>query len=183
MKVLGLDISSQTGWCVMEDGNLLQYGCLPYEIQSNEFPWGILKSAEEISDLIINKIQNTTCDKIIVERTVLGRARDSQALLESIHTLFQKKIKELDLDQKIHYIDVSLWRKKINLKLSKEDKENNKFINKAKEKVVKKNGKRIGKIGKKHVSVRYANEKFGLNLKLKNNNEADAINLASAFFI
>ena len=113
MKVLGLDISSQTGWCVMEDGNLLQYGCLPYEIQSNEFPWGILKSAEEISDLIINKIQNTTCDKIIVERTVLGRARDSQALLESIHTLFQKKIKELDLDQKIHYIDVSLWRKKI----------------------------------------------------------------------
>jgi hypothetical protein len=71
----------------------------------------------------------------------------------------------------LKYMDPSEWRKIVDLKLSKADKDNNK--------AVKKKEKR-GKITRKHLSVRMVNEKFGKSLKIKDNDEADAILLGFA---
>jgi hypothetical protein len=43
--------------------------------------------------------------------------------------------------------------------------------------------KKRGKIGKKHLSVRYVNDIFGLDFKIKDNDIADSICLASSYFI
>ena len=72
--------------------------------------------------------------------------------------------------------------------MTKEEKKQNAQIRKKKKAtgatVVKnEEGKRIGKIGKKHVNVRRANELFGLELKLKDEDRADAILLGYAYFI
>lgn len=37
MKILGLDIATNTGWCVLEDGKLLDYGMLNIPIEMNLF--------------------------------------------------------------------------------------------------------------------------------------------------
>lgn len=177
MKVLGLDISSNTGWCILEDRKLLEYGLIEYSIKSKDFPWGILQAAEENSELILEKIKSLTIDKIVIERTNLGRARDSQAFLEATHAYLMSKIKKLDFHDRIQYIDSSEWRKKMNLRLTDTDKKHNKEIKK---------GIKIlpvkGKISKKHLSVRMVNELYNLSFKLKHNDIADSILLANSYF-
>jgi hypothetical protein len=69
-------------------------------------------------------------------------------------------------------MDTSEWRKIVGLWMSKEDKKNNRQVS---------IGKKRGKITKKHLSVRMVNEKFNKSLKLKDNDEADAILLGLAY--
>ena len=68
-------------------------------------------------------------------------------------------------------MDPSQWRKILEMRLSKEQKENNKLVSK---------GVKRGRITKKHLSVEMANARFNLKLKLKDNDIADACNLAVA---
>ena len=75
---------------------------------------------------------------------------------------------------RVAYLDTTEWRRLVQLRLSEKDKENNKLAKKKK--------KGHTKITTKHLSVRLANETFGLKLLKKQNDEADAICLALAFF-
>jgi hypothetical protein len=56
--------------------------------------------------------------------------------------------------------------------MNKEDLKNNRDV---------KAGKKRGKISKKHLAVRMVNEKYGKKLKLKDNDEADAILMGQAY--
>lgn len=186
MVILSLDISSSTGWALFKEQNLINYGVIVQKHDDNSYPFGMLAWATKIVDNIVELIDNTSdIEKIIIERTNLGRQRDSQSLLESVHCILMQRVLEYGWSDKVVYIDTSQWRKTVGLKLSLEDKKQNKFIkesSKKGDKVVKQNGKRIGKVTKKHLSVRAVNNIFNLNLKLKENDISDAILLGFSYF-
>jgi hypothetical protein len=69
-------------------------------------------------------------------------------------------------------MDPSQWRKILEMRLSKDQKENNKLVSK---------GVKRGRVTKKHLSVNMTNTKFGLKLKLKDNDISDAILLGLAY--
>lgn len=180
MKVLGLDVSTHTGWAYFVDGKLQNFGLLNVEVEdfnihqgpekSPKYPLNVYKAAEDMALLIVDKIKELHPDKVVIENTVKGRNRGSQRLLEWIHKALMDHFFELGVD--FTYMDPSEWRKVLEMRLSKEDKKNNKTV---------RQGKKRGIIGKKHLSVRFANEFYDLKLKLKDENQADAICLGTAF--
>ncbi len=176
VRVLSLDIASSTGWAVMEDKKLLLYGLISFKIKKNEYPLGILEASQENADLIFQQILlHTDVDIIAIERTNMGRARNSQAFLEYSHAFLLAKIKDAGLIPKVSYIDTGKWRKAVGMVLTKEDKAHNK-ARRASKKV------KGGIISKKHLAVRMANEIFGLQLIQKNDDIADSLLIALSCF-
>jgi len=182
MYTLGLDISSHTGWALFKDSELVSYGILNTSAKSREFPWGIYQWAKQCADKINELCSNYFfVDKIIIEKTNLGKNREFQSFLEWIHFFVLHTFSFGSLKNKINYIDTSQWKKQLNLKLTKEQREQNKFVlkqHKNGQKNVLQNDKRIGKVTSKHLSVEFVNKEFNLNLKLKNNDIADAVCIA-----
>lgn len=185
MKVLSLDISTKTGWALFDVGQgikLLDYGLLLSKeegIKYDKFDANsiqlILKTVDNFSSLIKELIIKASPDLIVVEQTNLGRQRIVQKLLEWLHFCCISIVRDLSGDYP-SFIDSSEWRKIVNLKLTKEDKDRNKALKKCKGR---------GKINKKHLAVRIANELFKSNLKevlkMKDNDIADAILIGLAF--
>ena len=186
MKILALDISTKTGYCLFEDRNMITYGLLELPETQNdaikkiEYPWRYVIRSMELARLMYQKVEQYHPDIIVIEETNKGKNRYSQKLLEQIHLSFLTLIQPLGL--KVIYINTSEWRKILKIKASKEDKTNNKKVNEAKKKgVSKKEAGLKGKITIKHLTVRFINEFMGLFLKLEQHNEADAIALNLAF--
>jgi len=186
MIVLGLDLSSHTGWSLFKDGNLLGFGILNIKHQSDEYPWGIYDWAIKTADEILKVCaQYNFVDKFVIEQTNLGRNRIHQTFLEWLHFGILHKFFQNNLIEKIEYVDTFKWRKKLQLQLTKEQKKQNKFVvqqHQNGQKNVLQNGKRIGRVTPKHLAVAYANNTFSLNLKHKDNDMADAICIGHSFF-
>lgn len=181
VKVLALDLSTSPGWAILQDGKLLDYGNDSFKIEdfnvnnypnrSPKYPYNLVDAVEEVSDYIYNVYQSEeNIDYIVIENTVRGINRNTQRALEWVHLgVLNRFNNERD---KVKYLDPSEWRKIIDLRLSEEDKKNNKLV---KNKVIK------GKITHKHLSVRYVNNLFNKEFKLKDNDLCDAICIAVAF--
>lgn len=174
MIVIGLDLSTKAGYAIVNNGNLADFGLIKakdkkvYSIEDFNM---ILKS-KDISDGVYKILASYLPDSVFVEQTNSGRFRSSQKQLEFIHFAFLNScIEELGIPDKIKYIDTSRWRSVVGIKLSKEQKKHNKLV---------KNKFAKGKITPKHLAVKWVNEKFNLNLKLKDNDIADAICIAYA---
>lgn len=187
MKILSLDVSSKTGWAFFlreNDLHLEEYGLIETIKPNCEYPRQMLLWSKNAFVAIKGLIEEFDPDQIIIEETSKGSKNHlSQKFLEFVH--FQLATYIVSRNIPVHYFQTGTWRFIIGAKMNKTEKENNKKIKKAKEQgvsVVKnEDGKRIGRITKKHINVRLANETFGLNLKLKNNNEADAIGMGIAY--
>lgn len=185
IKILALDLSSSTGYAILEsklDGNvpyLGPYGSFKVAIKdfnvnkfpdrSPEYPFNIIDTSDEVAKRVLLLVQENNPDIIIIENTVKGRNRHTQRLLEWIHLSVLNSLHEYSA--KIKYIDPSEWRKIVGLYLSKDDKKHNTDVSK---------GKIRGKITRKHLSVRLVNDIMKLELKLKDDDIADAICLAYA---
>jgi Holliday junction resolvasome RuvABC endonuclease subunit len=189
-KLLGLDLSTNTGWCLIEDTSpkpiLLDYGLVQVDVETMLlYPWKYVDAAERLAEQLRLLIQKHNPDAIYIEETNGGgrASRFSQKLLEYIHIEVLKRIREhhLAAGVKINCIPAftissSSWRSAIKLRLTKEDKKNNSLISKAKSaKVSKKSLGVKGKITKKHLAVRYVNEFFGKEFKVKDNDICDAV--------
>jgi D-alanyl-D-alanine carboxypeptidase len=181
MKILSLDISSKSGWAIHNGDQLIDYGLIRVEIKdfnvnkdvnkSPEYPYNLLDAANEMGQRLLDIVLKTQPDKIVIENTVKGRNRHTQRLLEWMHKEITENLRSKNI--KFYYLDPSEWRSILEIKLSNEDKKNNKLV---------KSGKKRGKITKKHLSVRAANDLYSLNLKIKDNDIADAICLGRAFY-
>lgn len=204
MRVLALDISTNTGWALLEG----EMGQIPRIVETGtisndkpvsdfgEFPWNTVLAAESIASRLLGLIHRTvTLDFIVIEQTNKpGRFgnRYSQKLLEFIHCLLLSDLKEMvkfksiDRPLQVVYVNTSDWRRIVGANLTKADKALNVKVRKLKKsgdkEALKKLGVR-GKIGKKHTVIRYVNQTFGLNLKMKDNDTADAIGQGVAFFL
>jgi hypothetical protein len=184
MRVLALDASTKTGWALFDDGRLLQSGALkPVKIRnfnvndknaqkSDDYPYNIVDAAAEEVSLIHDLIQQKwPLDIVVVENTNKGKNRHTQRVLEFIHHEMLLDFRDYSL-VKMKYMDTSEWRSIVGLWMSKDDLKNNKEV---------RAGKKRGKISKKHLAVRMVNDRFGKALKLKDNDEADAILMGLAY--
>ena len=188
MKILTLDVSSHIGWAFFRRKesllNLQDYGTISVERPKDlPYPEWMLEWTHQIFDEVEDLIETFKPDVLVIEETSKGSKNHlSQKMLEWIHYQLATLIVEKGVDCK--YFMTGEWRVLVGAKMTKAEKDQNKKIKTANQKgvrVVKENGKRIGKVTKKHVNVRIANEKFGLKLLMKHNNEADAICLGIAY--
>jgi len=196
-RVLALDISSKTGFSFFlssdKDFSLEEYGQIPKSSEPLEpYPGSYVTWAYQVFAAILALIEKYTPNVLVIEETSGGsKSAYSQKILEYIHFLVARYIKESGI--KSVYFQTETWRRIVGCKMTKNEKDQNKKIKGAKKqnpdiRVVKnESGKRIGKIGRKHVNVRVANELLGKFLKepfiLANEDEADACLLGMAYHI
>lgn len=178
MKVLAFDLSTKTGWALFEDEELKDKGLTSVFVKdfnvnqrpekSESYPYNIVDSANKMAANVYGICIIKKPDLVVIENTVKGRNRHTQRILEFIHKAVLDKLRG---EFNIQYLDPSEWRSILSLRMTDEDKKNNRLVS---------SGKKRGKITKKHLSVRLVNEMFGLSLKIKDNDIADAICLGKA---
>jgi Holliday junction resolvasome RuvABC endonuclease subunit len=182
VKTLALDLSTKSGWSVFEDGIRISSGVLDKVFvkdfnvndepgKSPLFPYNVIDAADTVCRMVMNLIGEHQPDALVIEQTTMGRNRFTQKLLEWIHFAF---LKQIGGKMPLHFIDVSEWRKLVEMRLSVEEKRNNRDVSQ---------GKKRGKVTKKHLAVNMVNAKYGLGLKIKDNDQADAILMNLAFHI
>jgi hypothetical protein len=182
MRVLALDVSTKSGWALFEDGKLADSGSLEqisvedFNVNSDPelsplYPHNVVDAAEKIGRRLAFLTNEHHPNVVVIENTNRGKNRHTQRLLEWLHLELVKRVRNI---APFFYMDSSEWRSCVGLRLSKEDKKNNKDV---------KAGKKRGKIGLKHLAVRMVNELYGKSLILKDNDEADAILLGRAFHL
>ena len=169
-RILTLDISSKTGFTLMVSSDsgieLEGYGTLSaiHEPDGN-YPSNYVVWAHAVFEEIHKLIKKYDPDCLVIEETVAGsKAVYTQKFLEWCHFLLASYIKESNI--KNTYLLTGAWRSEVGAKMTKEESKHNKYVKEYKEKnntsiAYDINGKRIGKIGKKHVNIRRANEIFG----------------------
>jgi hypothetical protein len=170
------------------------------------YPHCYWKAAEYMADKIYRVIESLPLDAlpdvVVIEEINSGRDRYVQKWLENIHTAVLKffgedseddfgKHKPLYEQDEIVYLNSDGdggWRTNLGLKMTKEQKRANAKLSKAKrfaESTHTKLDKGAlgirGKVTKKHLAVAHANTTFNLQLKMKDNNEADAICIGLAY--
>jgi hypothetical protein len=200
MRILCLDLSTHTGYAVF-DGEM---GSKPTRVTSGTidldktihsfgpYPHSYRKCTDYMAALIYMRVAPYKVERIVVEEINSGRDRYVQKLLENIHTSSLTHFDGFMPHAQIVYLNsdgADGWRTNIGLTLSKEQKRANARLSKAKRESeaagVKLDKKKLGvkgKTNKKHLAVERANAEFGLKLKQKDNNEADALCLGLAFF-
>jgi Holliday junction resolvasome RuvABC endonuclease subunit len=173
VKILGLDISTKTGYAVIQDGVLIKCGLKqvpPLDIVNLAEDFSILHRAKSMADLIELIVTEHRPDQILIEQTNLGRNRTDQKKLEFIHCMVLDKLTDLGVAHVVSYVDTSQWRSLLQIKLSKEQRAHNKAV---------KGGEARGKVTPKHLAVAWANDKYKLTLLKKDHDIADAIALAT----
>lgn len=190
MVVLGLDISTSSGWAVRRDGKLEEYGTVVTPLtlaEYGEYPWNYLQSSYIMAESLWSIIDLYKPDVVVIEETNMGRSRYTQKILEWIHRAIVAKLRTLE-GTKVIYLSSSIWRQTLGLTMSKIDKKNNAKLSKTKRlaaqlgvKLDKKSLGIAGKVNKKHLAIRHVNETYGLKLKVKDDDIADAICLTEAF--
>ena len=203
-RILSLDVSSKTGYAVLdidedEDKTLLgmqlfDYGLVRMPTPLDEagiYPWNYLAASKEMGVELCKLVAKYDPRVVVVEEVNKARARYSQKLLEFLHSALLNNLSNITNGVQtpaVFYLSTSEWRSRLEIRLSKEDKKNNGKLNKAKRNAggdVRLVDKKIlgikGKVTPKHLAVRYVNEKFGLDLKIKDNDIADAVCLGKAF--
>lgn len=195
MRILALDISTKAGFAVLDAGEagglkLREFGTLHLDnviLSYGKYPFCYLKAAKEMASKLIRLEQTYSPDVIVIEESNLGKSRYAQKSLEFIHCALLNLLDD-SFKGKVVYLSSSSWRQALGLQMSKEDKKANAKLSKAK-KAAAVSGQRLnkvalgirGKVTKKHVALRWVNERFGLTLRIKDNDAADAICLAAAY--
>ncbi len=195
-RILALDLSTKTGWASMvstKDGIELEaYGTVPQIHQpAGQYPvsyvyWAYLVFAE-----IEKLIDQFAPDTLVIEETVAGsKAVYTQKILEWIHFLVAKFIEETSI--RAIYLLTGTWRSEVGCKMTKEESKHNKAVNKYKEEnktsiAYGADGKRVGRLTKKHINIRRANEVFGDFLKTplrkKDEDTADSLLLGYCYHL
>lgn len=195
-RVLSLDISTKTGWALILSGDseyeLERYGQVPkIEMPDGPYPVSFVDWAHLCYGKIVELIDELHPDVLIIEETAGGsKNAHSQKILEFIHYLVARYIKETGV--KNIYTMTEVWRRETGCKMTKEESLHNKAVKKYKEKngtkiAYDESGKRIGKLSRKHINIRRANEIFGQYLseplRKKDEDTADALLIAYSYHL
>ncbi len=190
MVVLGLDISTSSGWALRRDGKIVEYGVLATPLtlaEYGKYPWNYLQCSTVMASSLMSLVLTYNPDVVVIEEINLGKNRYTQKILEWIHRAIVAELRH-SVNLEVIYLSSSTWRQALGLTMSKLDKKNNAKLAKAKRlaielgaKVDKKTLGIAGKVNKKHIAIRYVNETYGLKLKVKDDDIADAICLTEAY--
>ena len=195
-RVLAIDMSTKTGWAFMLSGDvdytLIASGQIaPIHEPFGAYPGNYVLWAYQVFDSVLQIIEQFTPEVLVIEETVAGsKSVYSQKILEFCHFLLGRFIKETGIRSR--YFLTGEWRSVVGCVMTKEEKLRNKEVKAYKAKTGAKlardkNNKVIGKVGKKNVNVRRANELFGQFLEKplikKDEDRADALLLGAAYHI
>lgn len=152
------------------------------------YPESYVGAAEAMAVQLLELVLRFTPDKIVIEETNKGRSRYTQKILEFIHCTLLIVLRRDNHLGRVVYVNTSDWRKITGVELTKADKKQNTTLSKAKSAAKKKQEKLDkkalgirGKITKKHLAIRVANQLYELELKPKDDDIADAICIGTAF--
>lgn len=195
-RILSLDMSSKTGWSLLVSNDadfvLEGYGQIEQiHTPDGQYPDNFVDWAYLIFAEVTRLIDTYAPDVLVIEETAAGSKQVyTQKILEWAHFLLAKLIKECHIEAV--YLLTEQWRREVGCVMSTEEKKRNKAVKDYKEDNDTKiaydtKGKRIGKITRKHVNVRRANEVFGAFLKTplrkKDEDTADALLLAYCYHL
>ncbi len=198
MRILSLDISSSTGWALLDTElgpSSLEHGNIVLPKRARDYaehPWGYYAAALDLARLLMLRISSfrPNLDVVVVEETNGARNRFTQKFLEYCHFAFLHAFMgEYEGEGlKLVYLNTSEWRKVTDTRLSKEEKNQNAKLSRHKRKA-KSNGAKLdkkalgiaGKITIKHVAIRRVKELYGIDLLCKQDDDADAILLVHAY--
>lgn len=196
-STLSLDISTKTGFAVFEGETLVSHGTVFPDKSVKDFgsyPGNYVHYTEYLSDRLFEEVIDPFLQKykaspsssqvsVVIEETNASRQNYSQKMLEMLHFCVIKGLSKRGIDPA--YVRTGVWRQIVGGNLSKDEKRLNAKISRLKKKcgkrIVKIDGKIVGKRTRKHSALRVCQEIFGLNLKRKDEDAADAICLAYAF--
>lgn len=195
-RVLGLDISSKTGWSLLtissKGFDLEAYGKID-KISEPEigYPASYVVWAQQCFDKILELIDLYHPSTLVIEETSGGsKSNYSQKILEFIHYLVAKYIMESGI--KCVYVMSEQWRREVGCKMTKQESEHNKSVSDYKKKnktsiAYDIKGKRVGKLTRKHINIRRTNEVFGKFFKepmrKRNEDECDAMLLTYSYYL
>lgn len=191
---------------LLEAVSLIDFGNITLDRLPEEYgtyPKNFVQCAFVFAEKIVEEIYKNEVDAIVVEETVPGQETYSQKLLEFFHYAFIERTRHL----RVVYVRTGEWRKTVEARMTKEERKGNLQKNlqrakleakmiRAKIKLLgsKKTNKKeveqlkaqldnlqLGKVTRKHVCLRIANAMYNLQLKVKDNDIADAIMLGTAF--
>lgn len=172
---------------------LLEHGQIPkIPMPDGSYPISFVDWAETCFSHVLVLIEKYKPSVLVVEETTGGsKTSHSQKILEWIHFCLAKYIKESKI--RVTYILTGQWRSEVGAKMTKEESKHNKTVKEYKKThndtqiAYNEEGKRIGKITKKHVAIRRANEVFGHffkePLRKKDEDLADSLMLAYCYHL
>ena len=195
-RILALDMSTKTGWCLLvsdgKDFTLEANGQIDKTTEpEGQYPANFIDWATNVYVDICKLIATFKPDVLVIEETASGsKSIYSQKILEWIHFLVANHIKMMQY--KAVYLMTEQWRRETGCLMSKDESKHNKDVKKYKEKAGTNiaydiSGKRIGKITRKHVNIRRANEVFSEfltePLRKKDEDTADSLLLAYCYHL
>lgn len=152
-----------------------------------DYPWSYLRSAENMAYQIGAIVRDHRPDRVVIEETNGGgrAARYTQKLLEFVHFAVLLHLREVGAV--VEYVSTSTWRKHLGVMVPKEAKRANAKLRRAMRegdaeglRAVKKRLGVRGLYSKKHAAIRWVNETYGLDLRPKDNDVAEAVCLGAA---
>jgi hypothetical protein len=182
MKILAIDMAaSKSGWAIYIDGKPIRYGTCFIDKEQSEFglyPFCFPQYARYAATKLAELVDFEKPSEVILEETNPGKNVYSQKSLEHVHFAF---IEEMDKRKiSLTYIRTGVWRKLVGAYQNSEEKKLNSKIGRMKikngsSKPVKIDGKVVGKKTRKHVALRRVQELFGFELRMKEQDAAEAI--------
>lgn len=193
--ILGLDISSKPGWATLKtvagEAVLLSHGTLFMGLKPEDFgsyPLNYLNMADYVAQRILSLVRQVEAEhgvqaEIVIEETTASKNNYSQKTLEFIHAATLKHLR--DLGRVPVYIRTGTWRNVVGANQNAEEKKLNSKISRIKaktgSKLAKIDGKVVGRITRKHTAIRAFYEHFGIQLRRKDEDAADAGMVALAY--
>jgi Holliday junction resolvasome RuvABC endonuclease subunit len=177
-------ISSDQGPILEAYGQIDKISCPEDEPYPGSYVTWAYKCFEKVEELI----EWLRPDILVIEEITKSKNAMSQKFLDFVHFLVCRFIQETGIRN--IWFQTGDWRKEIGSYMNETEKKRNKEVKKYKKDHKSKlaydiNGKRIGMIGKKHVTIRLINEVFKdqlkVQLKRKDEDTADGISLAFAY--
>lgn len=176
--ILALDLSTKsTGYSVLDlDSNIIESGVITPEKYKNytkdRYPKSTVKNCKSVSNQVLEVynelLENYDITNVVIEEINPGKGSIIASKTLSIVQGFiiDGMIEEAD---KIKFIKSSVWRSKLKMTLSYEQKQFNKTAKKA------------DKFTFKHVSVDYVNKHYEYVLDYEDHDIADAICIGLGF--
>lgn len=193
MKLVALDISTNTGFAVYVDGKLVGSGTLwpdSHESDFGTYPNNYVDFTRCLAGKIFKEVLSPVLQanpggdiRVVIEETTASQNNYAQKKLEFLH--FQ--VLEICARYRfpVVYIRDGVWKRIVGATQNKEERNLNAKIARIKKKtgakLAKIDGKVVGKKNRKDYAIRAANEIFGKSLKKNDSNEADAILLGYAY--
>lgn len=174
MKVLALDLSTTcTGFALLEVGSkeLITSGALKPRVKNPKkkgiplyvYPKIQMLKIRDLVEQIASLITELQPDAIVIEEVCRHKARLTGKVLDGLHFMLVDRI--FDFKGPVQYVDVSGaigWRPRFKIRLSEQDKLQNKERKKLNRKL--KGKDKLPIIDWKTLSSRFVNKRFGLNL-------------------